>query len=444
MSGYKGSSRHRAAMTAKAAGRILFRQDIESAWSWSGERSRQEQLAGVYRAYAFAREWVPYYMMRGDKYPPAPRSIDELNAFLQGLPTLTKDEVRQHNLQFRPPLWRLPTTTHTTSGTSGTPLRIYASLLERARADAALASWYRRLLKSTRAPRLVALSGFVKGLTAPIVSSGRADEFFINIYQISPKHQASYASLLDVDRPTVVAGYSSAIAELARVMAPLGSKARRSTVVIPTSEICTPQYRMVISECISPAIHGQYGSQEGGHLAFECAEGLRYHVHPLFGQVDIRATSAHAAEMETFISSHRRGMPLFNYQLGDVARPTPSSCDCGSGWPSFDGLEGRSEDLVVARDGRRIGGLLLYHSTKGLTSISEAQLIQKGILDFEVNLVQEGPVSDRRVLECHIQREIELRLGYPVNMGFNYLETIPRRGANGKFKAVIVEIPEGA
>lgn len=443
MSGYKGGSRHKAATTAKAAGHFLFEHDMEAAWSWSGERWQQEQLAGVHRAYVFAREWVPYYKMRSEVYPPAPRSIDELKGFLQELPALTKDEVRRHNQEFRPPFWRLPTTTHTTSGTSGTPLRIYASLLERVRTDAALASWYRRLLKSRREPRLVALSGFVKGLTAPIVSSGRAGEFFINIYQISPRHRASYASLLDVEHPTVVAGYSSAIAELARVMAPLGSRARRSTVVIPTSEVCTPQHRMVISERLSSAVHGQYGSQEGGHLAFECAEGLRYHVHPLFGRVDIRSTSARAAEMETFISSQRRGMPLFNYQLGDVARLAPASCACGSGWPSFDGLQGRSEDLVVARDGRRIG-YLLFHSTKALTSISEAQLIQKGILDFEVNLVLDGPVPDRKALESHVEREIEMRLGYPVRIGFNYLESIPRHGANGKFKAVIVEIPDGS
>ena len=436
-----GQGRHLLAAAVKSSGSLAFRHQLDAAWDWSEERWWLEQFSRLRRVYDFARKAVPYYRLRGDLYPPVPREAADVIDFLRLLPRLSKEEVRLHNAQFRPDSWRLPTTRHTTSGTSGTPLTIYGSVVERVKTDAVLASWYQRLLSTSARPRTVALSGFVRGLDEPIMRAGRSDEYFINIYQISSENRAAYASLLDSDEPTVIAGYASAIAELARVMNPLGEDARRSTVVIPTSEVCTQQHRDAMEAQISSLIYGQYGSQEGGHLALQCLEGKRYHVHPLFGFVDLEPSGLSQEIQEVVLTSHRRGMPLINYRLGDIAEQSTGICACGGTWPAVEGIEGRSEDLVVARDGRRIG-YLLFHSTKALTSISEAQLVQRGIYDFQINVVDDGVAATRRENEAHIRSEIELRLGYPVNFEFQYLDSVPRYCSRGKFKAVIVQMSD--
>src|SRR3989442_8807724 len=47
-------------------------------------------------------------------------------------------------------------------------------------------------------------------------------------------------------------------------------------------------------------------------------------------------------------------MPLLRYRTGDLARRSQEPCKCGRGLPVLAGLEGRSQDLAVLKDGTSV------------------------------------------------------------------------------------------
>lgn len=409
---------------------------LEHAWDMTLDEWRQCQSSRLLTAYRFAREWTPYYRNRPQEYPDLAGDFPRLAESLAGLPVLRKESIREHNEEFQPAFWRLPTTVHTTSGSTGTPIRIFSSLSERALTEAALLIWYRRLLHTAVRPRVIGLSGFVKGVVRPVAHTPGGDHF-INIYQLSTSNAGEYLRLLDIDRPTVITGYSSAIAELARCIEPLTPRQRANIVVVPTSEVLTPVHRAAILENLADRVYGQYGSQEGGHLALQCDAG-RFHIHPYFGLIHVPSDGG--TDLPVRISSHRRGMALFNFDLGDSVSVDSELCSCGLAWSAVSAISGRSEDLVITRDGRRIG-YLLFHSTKNLSSVREAQLVQTDYERFTVNLVHAGDYNSRRENERSIGAELSLRLGYVPQIKFCYLDSIPREGPRAKFKAVVVRWP---
>ncbi|MEQ9660269.1 hypothetical protein, partial [Fulvivirga sp.] len=134
----------------------------------------------------------------------------------------------------------------------------------------------------------------------------------------------------------------------------------------------------------------------------------------------------------------RKSMPLIRYEIGDSIQSTDYNVteDSIPLWPEVGEINGRSEDLVWKRDGSRIG-YLCFHATKNVDGINEAQIIQKGYESFECRLsIRTNANKDE--IEDQIKEEIVKRLDTNIFIEFTYMGFIPR-GANEKFKAVVVE-----
>lgn len=244
-------------------------------------------------------------------------------------------------------------------------------------------------------------------------------------------------------------GYASAIGELARIMGDSMQDIKNKFVAATTSEILTPAYKELIETNLCSKVYDQYGSQEGCHLAMQCSMG-NMHVHPLFGIIEIvDADGQPCKDGETgrvlVTSLFRHTMPLIRYELGDEAVINHGNCQCGLQWPLIGSIAGRSEDLVITPDGRRIG-YLNFHSTKDLLGIVESQLVQKAPnrFIFRIVLSQQAKHNAELIIqnEQRILAQIRNRLGYDaIEVSFDYLSSIPRddRG-RGKFKAVIVDM----
>lgn len=428
----------------KRAVGATYRAEAERAWAMSAGDFWRHQAHALADMYGFARARVPYYADRPDLYPRRLHVENGPLAALADLPILDKATVRAHNAQ----LWPTPelplTSEHTTSGTSGTPLRLHATLLDRSRGHAILQSWYRRIC-GTPNPRTLSLSGFMTPSPDARELSWRdplTGDRFLSIYSLAPRHREAVARLIERDRPQLVYGYSSAVHELAAL---LGDRLRDSAAeraVVVTSEVLQPGWREDIERNLG-RVHDLYSSQEGCHVAIEC-EAQRLHIHPHVGVVEIldeHGDPTPAGEVGRVVVTGllRRGMPLIRYDLGDLAESTDyaSECTCGLGWPQIGRVGGRAEDLVRTPDGRSVG-LLCFHSTKDQRGIREAQLIQRGFDRFVFNLVRQPGEATTPDLEARILEQLSGRLGYVPSVEFRYLDQIPR-GARGKFKAVVVE-----
>lgn len=431
----------------KSAAGYPHRPAAERAWELGTDEFWHIQGQALERMYAFARNRVPFYRDQTQQYPARLKAHDGVLAALADLPTLAKSVVRAHNERLWP-VPRLPlTSVHTTSGTSGTPLRLTGTLFERGMSRAVFESWYRKIC-GERSPKTLYLSGFMTPSAGAHELSWRDPTTggrYLSIYSLRPEHAEAIAQLIQRDRPRLIYGYASAIHQLALLMADrlIDSVAERTVVV--TSEVLEVSWRAQIEASLGARLYDMYSSQEGCHLALEC-DAHRLHIHPLIGVIEIvdddGAPSPPGATGRVLVTGLvRRSMPLIRYELGDVAESTgyATGCSCGLAWPTLGRIGGRSEDLVRTPDGRRIG-YLCFHATKDLRGVRESQLVQRAYDRFVFNLVlQPHEVVPTAEIEGKILAQLTARLGYAPRVEFRYVDSIPR-GPRGKFKAVVVEI----
>jgi phenylacetate-CoA ligase len=170
------------------------------------------------------------------------------------------------------------------------------------------------------------------------------------------------------------------------------------------------------------------------------------HVNPLVGIVEIvddqnRPVGAGQEGRVLVTGLRQRSMPLIRYEIGDMAESTgfDVNCPCGLQWPTIGAVQGRSEDMIVTKDGHHIGHVF-GHAIRNLLGITEAQLVQRSIGVFDVLIVpSDSEPHNRANNEQAIQAEITKRLQESVKVRFQYVDAIPR-GPKGKFKRVVVAI----
>jgi phenylacetate-CoA ligase len=125
-------------------------------------------------------------------------------------------------------------------------------------------------------------------------------------------------------------------------------------------------------------------------------------------------------------------MPLIRYDVGDRGfLSTEDACDCGRTLPILGAIEGRKDDVVITRDGRRIGRLDPVF--KADLPIREAQIIQERLDHIRVRYIP-APGCSKSALNSLAER-LKERLG-DMKIELEAVEQIPR-SANGKFRSVI-------
>jgi phenylacetate-CoA ligase len=127
-------------------------------------------------------------------------------------------------------------------------------------------------------------------------------------------------------------------------------------------------------------------------------------------------------------------MPLIRYEVGDwgaLADSNRSTCPCGRTLSIIESLEGRSDDLILTRDGRKIGRLDPVF--KGEFPLHEAQIIQESLDEIRVRYVPLKTFNAKHAEE--LQAAVKERLGN-MQIVLEKVDNIPR-GPNGKFRAVI-------
>jgi phenylacetate-CoA ligase len=137
-------------------------------------------------------------------------------------------------------------------------------------------------------------------------------------------------------------------------------------------------------------------------------------------------------------------MPLIRYEVGDrtALADDEDKCPCGRGLPALRPVEGRLDDVIILRDGRRLGRLgPVFHTD---LPIREAQIIQEALNDIRVLVVPERGYSldVGRIIENRLRD----RVGTDVCIRMETVASIPR-GPNGKFRAVVsrvASVTEGA
>jgi phenylacetate-CoA ligase len=374
---------------AKQLDRLYYSDSYES-WrkkfalckDWPREKTEEWQRLELVRIIELAATRVPYYreVWRDIDW----RSISSQRD-LSVLPLLDKQSLRQREKAFLvagvdpKSLW-----SEKTSGTSGTALTVY---------------WPRSMLPQWRAINDVMVRdvagvhrkmpwAMLGGRSVVAGNVGRPPywrfnrcwgQLYLSSYHVSPQTVHDYLNAMHQYGSRWITGYGSAIAALAEA----GLESRCSTVelaaAIVSGDTLSPAMRTSIEQFFCCKCFDHYGQSERVAMAMECSYG-RMHIIPFVGIWEILrpdGSPCEPGEVGEIVATGllNDAMPLVRYRMGDYAAwAVEQSCPCGNRQPIISNLEGRTDDYLITKDGRKIGRLST--AMKRSPSIHSAQLVQ--------------------------------------------------------------------
>lgn len=413
--------------------------------TWEKERSTARTGEDLARLLRHAATRVPYYRehfaartRRGERF-----DVERLESW----PILTKEAVRTRALElladgFDPrALWR-----ERTSGTTGTPLHVFMT-------REALRAWYALFEARVRlwngVTRSDAWANLGGQLVAPAertrppfwVWNAGLSQLYMSSYHLAPGRGAAYVAALRAHGVSYVHGYASSLESLAVVAREDGVEPPPMRVAISNAEPLSERQRARITGFFGCPVRDTYGMAEIVAGGSECASGA-LHLWPEVGVMEVLndGDDAPAPPGETgrLVATGllNFAMPLVRYAVGDrgaLPSAAPSArCACGRTLPVLASLDGRSDDLVVTPDGRRIGRLDPVF--KADLPVREAQIVQETLSRLRVKIVPIRPLSaaEREALAARVRE----RVGSAVEVLVEEVDRLPR-GANGKLRAVV-------
>jgi phenylacetate-CoA ligase len=416
--------------------RRYFRE-IEAAQWWTAEQLQAEQDRRLQRLVAFCHEQVPYYRELFDSLGVRPGDIRTASD-LRCLPVLEKETVRQAPERFVPRRAPERLVPQTTGGTTGTPLRYYATPSAIQYNYAMYEARFRRWAGVAFGERMASINGRM------IVPAGQSrppfwrynaafNQLYMSPYHLSDAHLPAYVEKLADFAPRVIVGYVSTVHAIARFILERGLVGQvRPHAVLVSSETLFGWMRAEIEEAFGCRVFNGYSMGELVAFISECEAGS-LHISPEYGVVELVERDGATELLGTGLMNY--AMPLLRYRTGDQVAPGDGSpCACGRQLPTVRAIEGRMDDGVVNPEGVRVGPAALSLAFQGVPFLKEAQIHQQSPDRIEVwiNTAPEFSAAGRDLLI----RELRSRLGGTLAIELVPVDAVPRT-SGGKRRLVV-------
>jgi phenylacetate-CoA ligase len=415
--------------------------------TWSAEQWKAWQDEKLCRLLHRAATQVPFYrqqwsdrLRRGDK-----ASYKEIRNW----PVLKKQPLRASPAEFLAEdcnprqMW-----CEHTSGSTGTPLTLWQSRETIRSWHAIFEARWRIWYGLSRHDRWAILGGQLvvpaEQDTPPFwVWNSALHQLYLSVNHLSEATAKSYLDALAQYQVEYIWGYASALFTLASFATARELEVPRLRAAISNAEPLYTHQREVISKAFGCRTYDTYGMSEMVCAASECKHGTM-HLWPEAGVWEVLRDDTdepvEPGEIGRLVCTGllNTDMPLIRYETGDrVALAKPGTqCACGRTLPILMSVEGRTDDVIVTPDGRRIGRLDPVF--KANFPICEAQIIQDRLDHLRVLVV---PESNRTVdMESAIAGALRERVGN-MRITVERVASIPR-GRNGKFKMVVSRLSQ--
>jgi len=335
----------------------------------SGAELQAVQDARVRELVAYAYDRVPYYRRVMDERGVRPAHIARARD-LRLLPMIDRRILIEHGDELV--ARDVPAAAReivATSGTSGTPLRLWIDRGRSAKEWAFMTGQWARVGYRPGARRAVLRGVHVKGSERGRVHEWHPllDELVLSTFLLSPATIPRYVELLTRYRPAFLHAYPSSAEMLARLLAELPAARRpRFKALLVGSENLYPTQREHLERAFDCPVLAWYGHSEKCLMGAGCDRSNDYHMLPDYGVLELvndEGQPVGPGESGTIVGTGflNRVMPFLRYATDDRGTLAPDSatlpgdsaarCVCGRAYPRLTVIEGRwlGERLFGAR-----------------------------------------------------------------------------------------------
>ncbi|WP_347330107.1 hypothetical protein [Marinimicrobium locisalis] len=350
-------------------------------------------------------------------------------------PLLTKKDVVNNvkSLVPGPGSCYYPEVKISTSGTSGTPLTIYATKESRRVNYAFFNNFLESLGASYRAK-----STILAGRKIYKRGSRKVDRYdyfnrtqYLSVYDISPDTISKYIEALNRWQPEYIDSHPSALFELQYLAMKKGLKLNFSPkFIVTSSESLTATIRNKVESFFCSKIYDHYGCAEMCISAFNSDD--KYYNDPTYSIIELidKGNDLYSVVVTGLVNF---GMPLIRYEIGDLVH-----CSDLRDPYTFDSVDGRLDDIIVTPEGRLVGRLSPVF--KGIPGLELAQVVQESKYTLVVNAVLREEERDK-FDESLIISKLKSSTSESMSVRVNYVADI-EKNANGKFKSVVNLVKE--
>lgn len=415
-------------------------QELKSSEWWSAEQIQDHQQRKLGEMLLEVYQHVPYYQELFDSAGLDPSRVKGPDD-LKSLPLLTKQDVYKNHARLINELYpRQQLHQNLTSGTSGTPLRIF---LTREALQFQWAVWWRHrarfglhfgdkfLMFGARLPVPIAQQ------KPPFWRHNFAiNQVYLSAYHLEPKWTAQVVEWLNRERFDFYTGYPSAMYALASQMQDQGLRLHNRPKYVATgSDMLLPSFERTIRAVFGVPVTEQYGMAEACGNFAKCEYG-RFHLDFEFCCVELLPIPGmeHTKKRKiVFTGLANPAMPFVRYDIGDYCEVSEGQCQCGRSSLSIGAIDGRVEEFIRTPDGRFVMGI--NQVLEWAPGIREAQIEQNTIDRLTMRVVpgiEYDANRDHQILE----QELRKRIGFDMEVNFVTVDAIART-KSGKFRAVI-------
>jgi len=384
---------------------------------------------------------VPYYRGIFDDAGLDPEAIkypDQIDV----LPFLTKQMVQENtdmliSKKFKKSNLRFSST----SGSTGMPLVIYVTP-SLSRKEGAFIFYMRDLAGFRMQKKTAVVRGGYRGEDGPIVK--QYGQLLLSALHMSNENMRKFIEEMRKFGVQDIQAFPSAAYMLAHLMIEEKIEPFDSLKYIWLgSENVHDYMRKTIERAFCCPIGSHYGHAEQACLAFQCRHSQDYHVFWQYGYAELINNEGFHANGEgergeiVATSFDHEAMPLIRYRTQDVAHRTQRKCEAHPQYQCWSKIEGRLQDVLIARDGQYIPDVFNEHLPI-FGHVRHFQFYQDtpGLCFFRIARGKDYSGVDEQI----ISGELKTRLGPNLDFKIEYVNEIPSNRM-GKRPMVIQKLP---
>jgi len=428
---------------AKGQGTIAAYRAMMERESWPASRLRAFEFENLKRAFAHAYDNSPFYRRRFDAAGVKARDLHS-PADLLKFPCTSKTDMRESRDEMLAS--RTGLIPAATGGSTGDPTMFYSD--RNIAANGWAACWRARSWWGLEfgdpwfwvwaAPIDISMESPLK-YRLKRMRDGLLNRQVLSAFTMSQEAMARYAEKLSRSKNAYLYGYSSSLHVLAEYVLARQIDLSHAglKVAITTSDMLYPFMRDTLAKAFHSGVSTEYGSREGSFIAHQCpAGGLHVHSDRVWVEVLCGDRPAEPGEPGEIVLTVMDAVaqPLLRYRTGDIASWASGNCACGRPFACLASIEGRSDDLLIARGPRFVHSQSIIYFLRSTANVERFRILQDDFDRLRIQVVLARP--DARIPVDNIQKSVSDVFGYPVTITLEPVsELLP--SPSGKHRSVI-------